>query len=325
MRAEGRDREDGAMDPDLARDAQPLTGGFSGETFLVTAAGEEAVMRIYGRHPERAAIDAALLDLVRGLLPVPRVLEVGPQASSERSVEDSSPGMVRPPYVLTERLPGERLDLVLPGANAGLIDALADSVGRLLGRLSGMPFRRGGIFTGPDLSVADHPEMPADLTGWVKLHQSSGPLSRWASEDRRDLLGVADDADELLWEVGRVCLVHSDFNPKNLLVDVGAGTVTGLVDWEYAHAGLPYTDLGNLLRFERGPFGDAVFAAYERHTQTSDPLALRRARAADLWALVELASRAGTHAVADRAHDLLLTIARAGDLTAAPGRNPSQE
>jgi aminoglycoside phosphotransferase (APT) family kinase protein len=133
---------------------------------------------------------------------------------------------------------------------------------------------------------------------------------------------MAADADELLWDVGRVCLVHSDFNPKNLLVDMDTGTVTGLVDWEYAHAGLPYTDLGNLLRFERGQFGDAVFAAYERHTPTPDPQALLRARAADLWALVELASRAGANPVTDRAHALLLTIAQARDLTAAVSSDP---
>jgi aminoglycoside phosphotransferase (APT) family kinase protein len=321
MRDEVWDREDGVMEPDLSHDAQPLAGGFSGETFLVSAAGEQAVMRIYGRHPERAAVDAALLDLVRGLLPVPRVLEVRPRTPPKRSAE-GPPGPIRPPYMLTERLPGERLDLALPGANAGQVEALADSVGLLLGRLSGIPFRRAGAFTGPELSVADHPGMPAELTGWVELHQCSGPLSRWALDDRRGLLGVAADADELLWDVGRVCLVHSDFNAKNLLVDVASGTVTGLVDWEYAHAGLPYSDLGNLLRFERGAFGDAVFAAYERHSPTPDPQAMLRARAADLWALVELASRAGTHVVADAAHDLLLTIARAGDLTAAPVRQP---
>ena len=39
--------------------------------------------------------------------------------------------------------------------------------------------------------------------------------------------------------------------------------------------------------------------------------------AAKRMALVELASRAGTNPVADRAHALLLTIARAGDLTAS--------
>jgi len=307
---------------DLESHAQPLAGGYSGETFLVSTAGEEAVMRIYGRHPERATVDAALLDLVRGLLPVPRVLEVRPESPRDPSAEGLHPGSARPPYLLTERLPGERLDLVLPAADTAMIEALADSVGRVLGRLSGMPFRRGGAFTGPDLSVADHPGMSADLTGWVEQHQSSGPLSRWTVDDRRGLLEVAASGDELLCEVGRVCLVHSDFNPKNLLVDPKSGRVTGLVDWEYAHAGLPYTDLGNLLRFERGPFGDAVFAAYERQTPTPDQRALLRARAADLWALVELAARAGTHAVADQAHDLLLSMARARDLTAALVRGP---
>jgi aminoglycoside phosphotransferase (APT) family kinase protein len=309
------------MEPDaadLARHARPLAGGYSGETFLVAAAGEEAVIRIYGRHPERAAVDAALLDLVRGLLPVPRVLEVRPHTASDRSTQHS----VQPPYVLTERLPGERLDLALAWGNAELIEKLADSLGRLLGRLSGIPFRRGGVFSGPDLSIAHHPGMPTELTSWVRLHQSGGPLSQWVLDDRRGLLGVAADADELLWDVERVCLVHSDFNPKNLLVDPETGAVTGLLDWEYAHAGLPYTDLGNLIRFERGRFGDAVFAAYEKHTPTPDPLALCRARAADLWALVELANRAGTNPVADRAHALLLTIAQARDLTADVSSDP---
>jgi aminoglycoside phosphotransferase (APT) family kinase protein len=310
------------MEPDavdLTRHARPLAGGYSGETFLVAAAGEEAVIRIYGRQPERAVVDAALLDLVRGLLPVPRVLEVRPYTAPDRSI----PRSVQPPYVLTERLSGERLDLVLARANAELIDELADSTSRLLARLSGMPFRRGGSFGGPDLSIADHAGMPAELTSWVKLHQSSGRLSRWGLDDRRGLLEVAADADELLSEVGRVCLVHSDFNPKNLLVDAKTGAVTGLVDWEYAHAGLPYTDLGNLLRFERGRFGDAVFAAYERHTPTPDPCALARARAADLWAVVELAARADSNPVTDRAHALLLTIARARDLHAAVSSDPS--
>jgi len=318
MRAAGQDREDGVMEPDavdLPRHARPLAGGYSGETFLVGAAGDEAVIRIYGRQPERAAVDAALLDLVRGLVPVPRVLEVSPLPAPDRSTSRS----VQPPYVLTERLPGERLDLVLPRAGAELIDGLADSVGRLLGRLSGMPFRRGGAFSDPDLSIADPPGMPAELTTWVKLHQSSGPLSQWTLTQQRGLLVVAADADELLWDVGRVCLVHSDFNPKNLLVDAETGAVTGLVDWEYAHAGLPYTDLGNLLRFERGRFGDAVFAAYERHNPTPDPQALPRARAADLWALVDLAARAGENPVADLAHALLLEIAQSRDLHAHTG------
>ena len=56
--------------------------------------------------------------------------------------------------------------------------------------------------------------------------------------------------------------MHCDLNPKNLLVDPDTSAVTGVLDWEFAHAGHPSTDLGNLLRFDRHPaFADAVLAA----------------------------------------------------------------
>ena len=84
----------------------PLSGGYSGETFLVTGAGEQAVLRLYARHPERAAVDQALLERLRGLLPVPRVLEAVTVPA----------GPDRPPFLLLEALPGDRLDLVLPAA-----------------------------------------------------------------------------------------------------------------------------------------------------------------------------------------------------------------
>jgi hypothetical protein len=85
----------------------PLSGGYSGETFLVTGAGEQAVLRLYARHPDRAAVDQALLARVRGLLPVPRVLEA----------VTTPAGVGRPPFLLLEALPGDRLDLVLPAAD----------------------------------------------------------------------------------------------------------------------------------------------------------------------------------------------------------------
>jgi aminoglycoside phosphotransferase (APT) family kinase protein len=111
--------------------------------------------------------------------------------------------------------------------------------------------------------------------------------------------------------------VHSDFNPKNILVDPGTGEVTGLLDWEYAHAGSPFTDLGNLLRFERLPvFADAVLDVYRAEVPDVGDDVLDRARAADLYALVELASRRGHNPVADRSHDLLLAKARSGNLHA---------
>jgi aminoglycoside phosphotransferase (APT) family kinase protein len=141
----------------------------------------------------------------------------------------------------------------------------------------------------------------------------------WAPDLLDRLVDVATRAQDLMDSVGRTCLVHSDANPKNVLVDPGTLEVTALLDWEFAHSGHPHTDLGNLLRFDRRPaYADAVLAAFCERRGTDPGETLELARAADLWALVDLAARRGQNPVADRAHEHLLAIARTGNLHALP-------
>jgi aminoglycoside phosphotransferase (APT) family kinase protein len=284
----------------LGAEAVPIEGGFSGETFLVGAAGEQAVLRLCVRHPERAAVDAALLDLVRGLVPVPRVLDLRTPEMADG-----------PAYLLTELLPGERLEVVLPTADRAMRERLAVNLADVLARLNGIPFRRAGMFADATLAVRDHPDVPDSLVDWLRQHLDDTALARWSPDQQGALLRIADHADRLLSTDERRCLAHSDFNAKNLLVDPSTGEVTGVVDWEFAHAGTPYTDLGNLLREQRDPaFVEPLLDRFRERAPEQPEDLLDRARAADLWALVGLASRAGQHAPADRAHDLLLAAAR---------------
>jgi aminoglycoside phosphotransferase (APT) family kinase protein len=293
----------------LAAHAVPLPGGHSGETFLVGAAGEQAVLRLYVRNPDRAAVDAALLDLVRGLVPVPRVLDLRTPQMADG-----------PAYLLTELLPGEPLEEVLPDADLELRARLARGLAEVLARLNGIPFRRPGVLVDAALQVDPRPAPADSLVAWAEQHLHDGPLAQWGAGERQALLRVADHADTLLETTDRWCLAHSDFNAKNLLVDPTSGAVTGLLDWEFAHAGTPYTDLGNLLRHERDQ--ELIEPLLERFRALApappDDL-VDRARAVDLWALVELASRAGRHTPADRAHDVLRAIANAEDLHAVAG------
>ncbi|HET7358505.1 MAG TPA: aminoglycoside phosphotransferase family protein [Nocardioidaceae bacterium] len=288
----------------------PLEGGYSGETFLAEMAGERTVVRIYadGRRGANAAeVDAAVLRLVHGLLPVPEVMEVrrGDGASG-------APGLL-----VTSFLPGTPLDRLLPSAPDGLRRTIGERLGVLLSRLAQMPMPRPGPFVDADLRIGPLPPELAGLPEWVELHRDRGAFAEWSQPDLAALDAVADDAQALLDRLDRTCLVHSDFNPKNLLVDPGTGEVTGLVDWEFAHAGMPVTDLGNLLRFEREPvFADAVLEVYTDRVPDATAGVLDQARAADLFALVELAARRDHNPVARRAHDLLLGIARTGDLHA---------
>jgi aminoglycoside phosphotransferase (APT) family kinase protein len=293
----------------------PLSGGWSGETFVAQTAGERTVVRIYPRPGHRGPaaneVDAALLRLVRGLLPVPEVLEV----------RRADPVAGLPALLVTSFLPGVRGDELLPTLDAEGRGRLGGRLGELLADLGGMPMAKAGPFVDGDLRIGsfDEPAAPTP-DGLAEFVEAQEPgLAHLSVRELEGLREVAVDAQALLDKVGRRCLVHSDFNSKNLLVDPETLEVTGLVDWEFAHAGHPFTDLGNLLRFERDEgLTAAVLDAYavRRHVAVDEALAL--ARAADLWALVDLATRRHQNPVAERADRLLRTIAAQGDPGASP-------
>lgn len=132
----------------------PLAGGRSGQTFLGEVAGERCVVRIYAEPGDRgdaaAEIDAALLRLVRGLVPVPEVLEV----------RRPDPGLGVPGLLVTSYVEGVRGDLLLAGldaagqARAGLVFGTVAAV------LAGMPQLRPGPFVDGDLTVGEWADQP---------------------------------------------------------------------------------------------------------------------------------------------------------------------
>lgn len=281
------------LESERFQDATPLEGGHSGELFLVQAASGRAVLRVYRREPDRALIDAALLRRMRGLIPVPEVLDARPAAGS-------------PAFTLTTFEPGVRLETVLPRADEELLGRLADSVVEVLARLSGVSFARAGMFIDAELNLSSELTPPGGLVAWLEHQAKASRLSVWSERELKALHDLCVEADALLATLKRTCLVHSDFNGKNLLVDPTSGEVTAVLDWEFAHAGLPVSDLGNLLRFERGSAWEAALLARARerlpiHRDELEALA----QAADLWALMELAGRTGDNPVATRAHALL--------------------
>ncbi|THI93004.1 translation initiation factor IF-2, partial [Nocardioides sp.] len=256
------------MDPFLAAGVSlaPLEGGWSGETFLAEAGGERTVVRIFAdprHHPAAAEIGGAVLRLVRGLVPVPQVKEVR-RASAESGM---------PALLITEFVPGVRGDLLLPTLDDDGLEVIGAEAGRVAATLAGMPTLRPGVWADGDLRI--EPRELGGLAVWVEQHLAELPT--WPAEDVDRMLAVAESAQELLDTVDRSCVVHSDLNPKNLLLDPDTLTVAAVVDWEFSHSGHPFTDLGNLLRFDRLPaWVDGVVGAWceARGVDRDDAVAL---------------------------------------------------
>jgi aminoglycoside phosphotransferase (APT) family kinase protein len=236
---------------------------------------------------------------------VPEVLEVRP----------ARPELEQPGLLVTSFLAGVRGDELLPALDGAALGRVGAALGTLLAELGGMPMLRPGPFVGPDLAIGDF-----GVDGLPDyLEQRLPELGHLAPAELVGLREVALDAQTVLDTVARTVLVHSDLNPKNLLFDPDTLALTAVLDWEYAHAGHPFTDLGNLLRFEREPVLEAaVLAAYAERRGTAPTEALALGRAADLWALIDLAARRTTNPVAARADRLLRAIARERDPHAFP-------
>lgn len=131
-----------------------------------------------------------------------------------------------PALVVTSFLPGERLDVLLPDLSEPALRTVGESLGQVLVRLAGVAMLRAGEFADAELSITPFP--PGERTA------------------------------------GRACLVHGDLTAARVLVDPVRLEVTGVLDWEAAHAGDPEADLATVLGWAPQPLADAAEAAYRR-------------------------------------------------------------
>ena len=290
---------------------EPLEGGFSGETFVAHTVDGDVVVRTYARDPERVRRRRVLAAARPRSAP-------GPGRS-----RGSAPRRAVEPGVLVTRAAGGRA-----ARPAGRRPRRRSRLGRARYRarasartLAGIPFLHSGVFAGPDLAAVSG-SLPDDLTDWARTARATGRLSIWSDADwcgtrrpRRSGRATAIAAGP-----ARAVLVHSDFNLKNLLVDPISWQLTAVVDWEFAHAGSPDADLGNLTRFERDPaFVSALVEAFDdaraRSGRRPPPARPRRRSLGPDRARGSAARRNTVSTLAER---LLLAQARERDLNAWP-------
>ncbi|MFE0026136.1 phosphotransferase family protein [Amycolatopsis sp. NPDC059021] len=258
-----------------------LRGGFRNHNLqLVTDDGEQYVLRRF-THRNTCGVEAALAVRLAGTVPVAEVVAADPDGTAAGQ-----------PVLLSRFVPGVLLSDVLPTADDESAERLGRAVGAALAGIGTVDFPSPGFFTGPDL-VPDGTEPTAELPAFIERCLRGGDVPLTLAEQDA-LIRHAERQVPLLTRVsGSHGLVHSDFNPKNLLVR-GDGSVSAVLDWEFAFASSPLFDVGNMLRFqeEHPPAFRAGFIASFADAGGELPDGWYEiSRALDLFALADFLTR----------------------------------
>jgi Ser/Thr protein kinase RdoA (MazF antagonist) len=132
---------------------------------------------------------------------------------------------------------------------------------------------------------------------------AAGHLS---DEEQEALLRYAERAVPALAGLqGARQLVHSDYNPKNILVD--GPRIAAVLDWEFAFSSTPLVDVGNMLRDTRPPgFADGFLDGYGDRLP---PDWRELSQALDLFALADFLTRPVDHRYFRKAVDRIRALA----------------
>lgn len=269
---------------------RPLAGGFVHETHLLTLTDGQVVVRLGGADP---AIEAAVMTAARRHVPVPRVLGVLPAGRRQAMV--------------LEYVTGTLLSEVL---EAGAADprALGTEVGRVAARIGTPEFTHPGFFADAGLAVTREQPWSRQLPEFADKCMATTPHLDAVTREAWAAL-CATHAPALTAVDARSRLVHSDLNPKNILVTRASEgwRVDAVLDWEFSYSGCPYADAANLTRFG-ADYPEDFLAGF--HAAFADGLPAGRdwaylGRVLDMFALSDLVTRPVGHPVADQAAALI--------------------
>lgn len=227
---------------------EPTAGGLANTNLKLRFSDETgdrvASLRYWQRDRGEARKEVALLRLVRSRVPTPKVLAFG----------DADP-IFGLPYAVLEWIEGERLDLAAARLGETALRQLGRSVGAALAGVHSFVFERQGFF-GQRLRVPAGVDFGREgFLQWLHTHmllECGG--ARLGAALAADLLNFVERKGYALncaW-ARRECLTHADFNGSNVLVNPNGDhlswSVDAVLDWEFAFAGGPAFDFGNLLR-----------------------------------------------------------------------------
>ncbi|TNJ39144.1 phosphotransferase family protein [Phaeobacter sp. B1627] len=269
---------------------EKLKGGFSHEAWLVRCSDERGVVVRFG--DASSAIEAAVLSLAKTVVPVPNVLSFGDDFTVLSFVE----GQTLEEVLVTH---GPREDF----------KKLATQLGQMVAAIGSIQFERPGFFESDTLIPSSEDPWSQQLVTFCADQLASS--DRFSSSESSAWMRLCEQNAEALEAVDLVSrFVHSDMNPKNIIVDRinNEWQIAALIDWEFAYSGCPFADVGNFFRFP-SDYPAGFLAAFINGFELASPQLTdqwkRQARILDMFSLSALAAKPKGHKIGDKAEAII--------------------
>ncbi|WP_211746063.1 aminoglycoside phosphotransferase family protein [Paenibacillus sp. Marseille-Q4541] len=225
--------------------AERIGIGLSNSNYKILMEGSEVpyVFRLYRGGRDVADKELAIAKLVRQTVPVADFIYV-----------DTTFTRAQHPWALMEWKEGILLgDVLKKGTQADIVSA-ATSVGRNLAQIHSYTFSESGFFD-EDLNIKEPITMDGKhFLSFIRQSLFHQPCGTWLGADLTQAVWSFCQTYSPLFSDNSESpvLVHSDFNGLNILVrdDLADGSVSAVLDWEFAFSWNRYVDIGNMLRYE---------------------------------------------------------------------------
>ncbi|MHB8106359.1 MAG: phosphotransferase family protein [Candidatus Cryosericum sp.] len=234
-------------DPRLIVEAViPIREGCRGSAYRVQVAGGPLLLlKLFSTEDPPCAGEQQLQHLLRDEVPMPGLYFAGRDEALHGS------------FALYEFVGGTSLrDALHAGVRAG--DELIERIGRSAAAIHQHMYTAVG-FLDTGLNVKHH--LPP-ATEWYSQFLGPRARARLGPELTAAVCNMVDAGTEEIEDMdNHPALVHGDFRPTNVMVD--HQRLTGIVDWEFAMAGHPLSDVAQFFRYGED-FGERERRAFER-------------------------------------------------------------
>ena len=222
-----------------------LASGKANTSYKVRLAGqvEPLLLKLHIRDHESCRKEFNLYQKLHDLLPMAEILYFEP-----------SPAAFGFPYSLIRWVEGQHLDHVLAGEDENAVIQTARDLGKVLAAIGDYLFEQPGLLD-PDLNVTIPFSSTADswasfIQRCLEEGQTGHHLGKLWAERLARL--VTNNTAFIAGLTETNALVHGDFKGPNILIfSTEAGwKVAAVLDWEFAYAGSPLSDLGTVIRHQ---------------------------------------------------------------------------